>query len=51
MIMIQMRKYQLSDILLMHVVSGKVMSSNLTDGMEATALSDDVLKFTVGDKV
>ena len=35
----------------MHVVSGKVMSSNLTDGMEATALSGDVLKFTVGDTV
>ena len=41
----------LADILLMHVVSGKVMSSNLTDGMEATALSGDVLKFTVGDAV
>ena len=41
----------LADILLMHVLSGKVMSSALTDGMEATALSCDVLKFTVGDAV
>ena len=41
----------LADILLMHVVSGKVMSSNLTDGMEATALSGDVLTFTVGSTV
>ena len=41
----------LADILLMHVVSGKVMSSDLTDGMEATALSGDVLTFTVGSTV
>ena len=41
----------LADILLMHVVSGKVMSSNLTDGMEATALSGDKLSFTIGDTV
>ena len=41
----------LADILLMHVVSGKVMSSDLTDGMEATALSGDVLTFTVGNTV
>ena len=41
----------LADILLMHVVSGKVMSSNLTDGMEATALSGDKLSFMIGDTV
>lgn len=41
----------LAGILTYHVVSGKVMSTDLTDGMEATALSDDVLKFTVGDTV
>ena len=41
----------LAGILTYHVVSGKVMSTDLTDGMEATALSGDVLKFTVGDTV
>ena len=41
----------LADILLMHVVSGKVMSSDLTDGMEATALSGDTLSFVIGDTV
>ena len=41
----------LAGILTYHVVSGKVMSTDLTGGMEATALSDDVLKFTVGDAV
>ena len=41
----------LADILLMHVVSGKVMSSDLTDGMEATALSGDTLSFMIGDTV
>ena len=41
----------LADILLMHVVSGKVMSSALTDGMEATALSGDKLSFMIGDTV
>ena len=41
----------LADILLMHVVSGKVMSSNLTDGMEVTALSGDTLSFMIGDTV
>ena len=41
----------LADILTYHVVSGKVMSSDLTDGMEATALNGDVLMFKVGDTV
>jgi len=41
----------LASILTYHVVSGKVMSTDLTDGMEATALSGDVLKFTIGDSV
>ena len=37
----------LADILTYHVVSGKVMSSDLTDGMTATALNTDSLTFTV----
>ena len=41
----------LAGILQMHVVSGKVMSSDLTDGMEATALSGDKLSFMIGDTV
>ena len=41
----------LAGILTYHVVSGKVMSTDLTDGMEATALSGDVLKFAVGNTV
>ncbi|MFL2940630.1 MAG: fasciclin domain-containing protein, partial [Candidatus Poseidoniales archaeon] len=41
----------LAGILTYHVVSGKVMSTDLTDGMEATALSGDILKFAVGDAV
>ena len=42
----------LVDILTYHVLSGKVMSSDLTDGMNATALNTDSLTFTVnGDGV
>jgi uncharacterized surface protein with fasciclin (FAS1) repeats len=37
----------LVDILTYHVVSGKVMSTDLTDGMEATALNQDKLTFSV----
>ena len=37
----------LVDILTYHVVSGTVMSSDLTDGMEATALNQDTLTFSV----
>ena len=37
----------LSNILTYHVVSGSVMSSDLTDGMTATALNTDSLEFTV----
>ena len=37
----------LVDILTYHVVSGNVMSSDLTDGMTATALNNDDLTFTV----
>ncbi|MBD38179.1 MAG: hypothetical protein CMB10_04025, partial [Euryarchaeota archaeon] len=37
----------LVDILTYHVVSGKVMSSDLTDGMEASALNQDTLTFSV----
>ena len=39
----------LVDILTYHVVSGKVMSTDLTDGMEATALNQDNLTFSVSD--
>ena len=39
----------LADILTYHVVSGKVMSSDLTDGMTATAVNTDSLTFTVND--
>jgi len=38
----------LVDILTYHVVSGAVMSSDLTDGMTATAVNTDSLTFTVG---
>ena len=41
----------LADILTYHVVSGKVMSSDLTDGMEAKAINGDVLKFMIGENV
>ena len=37
----------LSNILTYHVVSGSVMSSDLTDGMSANALNGDSLTFTV----
>jgi uncharacterized surface protein with fasciclin (FAS1) repeats len=37
----------LVDILTYHVVSGKVMSTDLTDGMEAAALNQDTLTFSV----
>ena len=39
----------LSDILLYHVVSGAVASSDVTDGMSAEALNGDDLTFTVSD--
>jgi plastocyanin len=39
----------LVDILTYHVVSGKVMSTDLTDGMEASALNQDTLIFTISD--
>ena len=37
----------LADILLYHVVAGSVMSSDLTDGMTATAANNDSLGFSV----
>jgi len=39
----------LSDILLYHVVSGAVSSSDVTDGMSAEALNGDDLSFTVSN--
>jgi transforming growth factor-beta-induced protein len=38
---------QLSDILLYHVVSGKIMSTDLSDGLEATALNGGKLKISL----
>ncbi|MBT4392382.1 MAG: fasciclin domain-containing protein, partial [Euryarchaeota archaeon] len=37
----------LVDILTYHVVAGQVLSTDLTDGMTATALNGDTLDFTV----
>ncbi len=37
----------LVDILTYHVISGSIMSSNITDGMTAEALNSDTLTFTV----
>ena len=37
----------LTDILLYHVAAGKALSTDLTDGMTATALNGDTLDFTV----
>jgi uncharacterized surface protein with fasciclin (FAS1) repeats len=37
----------LADILTYHVVAGQVLSTDLTDGMTATALNGDTLDFTV----
>ena len=44
-------KQTLSDILLYHVVSGEVPSSNVTECMTATAANGQTLSFTVGDRV
>lgn len=41
----------LTDILLYHVVSGTVLSTDLTDGMTATTLEGSELTFAVSDKV
>jgi transforming growth factor-beta-induced protein len=42
-------KGQLADILKYHVVSGKVMASDITNGMTATTLQGSDLKFTIKD--
>ena len=39
----------LSKILLYHVVSGKVMAADVTDGLEAPTLNGAPVKFTVAD--
>ncbi|MGB1475531.1 MAG: fasciclin domain-containing protein [Candidatus Poseidoniaceae archaeon] len=44
-------KQTLSDILLYHVVSGEVPSSNVTECMTATAVNGQTLSFTVSDGV
>ena len=41
----------LVDILTYHVISGSIMSSNITDGMTAEALNADTLTFTVNSDV
>ncbi len=42
---------QLKDILLYHVISGKVMASDLSDGLEATTVQGSPVVFTLGDGV
>ncbi|MBK8798298.1 MAG: fasciclin domain-containing protein [Anaerolineales bacterium] len=39
----------LTQVLLYHVVPGKVMAADLSDGMEATTAQDEAVKFTLGD--
>jgi len=42
-------KADLQNVLQYHVVSGKVMSTDLSDGMEVTALNGDTLTITIED--
>ena len=42
-------KEDLQNVLQYHVVSGKVMSSDLSDGMEVTALNGDTLTITISE--
>jgi transforming growth factor-beta-induced protein len=42
---------QLADVLLYHVVSGKIMSTDLSDGIEAATLKGDNITVGVGDTV
>ena len=44
-------KVTLTDILLYHVYSGSVASSDVTDGMTATMVNEDDITFTVSDTV
>jgi transforming growth factor-beta-induced protein len=46
--LLQDPKGQLTQILLYHVVSGKVLAADVKDGMEAETLQGSPLKFTVG---
>lgn len=41
----------LTQVLLYHVVPGKVMSSDLSDGLEVATLQGESVKFTLGDGV
>ncbi|MFO7634339.1 MAG: fasciclin domain-containing protein [Caldilinea sp.] len=41
----------LTQVLLYHVVSGKVMSTDLSDGLEAPTLQGEMVKFTLGDNI
>lgn len=42
-------KADLQNVLQYHVVPGKVMSSDLSDGMEVTALNGDILTVTINE--
>ncbi|MEQ6249855.1 fasciclin domain-containing protein [Sulfitobacter sp. HNIBRBA3233] len=44
-------KDQLTSVLTYHVVPGKVMSTDLSDGLEAETVQGDVVTFSVGDGV
>ena len=44
-------KAALTDILLYHVFSGSVLSSDVTDAMTATMVNGDYVSFAVGDEV
>ncbi|MCJ7795608.1 MAG: fasciclin domain-containing protein, partial [Thermoleophilia bacterium] len=39
----------LTDVLTYHVVPGKVMAADVTDGLEATTVQGATVKFTVKD--
>jgi transforming growth factor-beta-induced protein len=41
----------LADVLLYHVISGKVMSTDLSDGLEAATLNGDTIKFDLSSGV
>jgi uncharacterized surface protein with fasciclin (FAS1) repeats len=43
-------KTDLQNVLQYHVVSGKVMSTDLSDGMEVTALNGDILTITITEE-
>lgn len=46
-----MNQPDLSKVLLYHVISGKIMSTDLTDGLEAATLNGEAIKFDLNDGV